>query len=181
MINFITHNPNKFNEVNAIMETNKIKINWIKMEYEEIQADNTDYISEDSCKKLENIVDPPYFIDDTGLYIDELNGFPGPYASYVQETLGNKNIIKLASGSRAYFKTVISFYYEKVYQFTGILNGKISSEEKGENKFGYDPIFIPENYNKTLAEVPLEEKNRISHRSRAINNFILFLIENNIK
>ncbi len=181
MINFITHNPNKFNEVNAIMENNKIKINWIKMEYEEIQADNTDYISEDSCKKLENIVDPPYFIDDTGLYIDELNGFPGPYASYVQETLGNKNIIKLASGSRAYFKTVISFYYEKVYQFTGILNGKISGEEKGENKFGYDPIFIPENYNKTLAEVTLEEKNRISHRSRAINNFISFLIENNIK
>ena len=181
MINFVTHNLNKFNEINAIMENNKIGISMVKLEYEEIQADSTEYISNDSCKKLVNVVDSPYFIDDTGLYIEDLNGFPGPYASYVQETLGNKNIIKLASGSRAYFKTVISFYYEKVYQFTGILNGKISGEEKGENKFGYDPIFIPENYNKTLAEVTLEEKNRISHRSRAINNFISFLIENNIK
>ena len=181
MINFVTHNINKFNEINAIMENNNIKINLVKLEYEEIQADSTEYISSDSCKKLVNRVDPPYFIDDTGLYIDDLNGFPGPYASYVQETLGNKNIIKLASGSKAYFKTVISFYYNRVYQFTGILHGKISDREKGENKFGYDPIFIPENSDQTLAELPPGEKNRISHRSKAINNLISFLIENNMK
>jgi len=182
MINFVTHNMNKFNEVSKIMEDNNININLIKLEYEEIQADTTEKISYDSCKKLINKVNSPYFIDDTGLYIDELKGFPGPYASYVQSTIGNKNIIKLAANSKAYFKTVISFYYKnEIYQFTGILNGKISNEEKGDNKFGYDPVFMPENYNKTLAELSIDEKNKISHRSIAMNNFISFLIENNIK
>ena len=61
------------------------------------------------------------------------------------------------------------------------MHGKISDRERGENKFGYDPIFVPENSDQTLAELSLEEKNRISHRSKAINNLISFLIENNIK
>ncbi len=182
MIKFITSNENKYREVAKAFEKNDLLILWQRKKYEEIQAEDNEIICRDSCMKLAGSIEQPFFIDDTGLYITELHGFPGPYASYVQDTLGNSGIIKLSSGSAAYFKTVISFMKDnKVYQFTGILNGKISDKEKGVNKFGYDPIFIPDGYKNTLAELSIEEKNTISHRGKALKNLIDFLILNSIR
>ena len=182
MIKFVTSNEHKYIEVERAFEKNSLTISWKKQKYEEIQAEDNEIICRDSCIKLSAIIEQPYFIDDTGFYIQELNGFPGPYASYVQDTLGNSRIIALSAGSKAYFKTVISLMHNnKVYQFIGILSGKIANKENGENKFGYDPLFIPDGYKKTFAELSIEEKNTISHRGKALENLINFLVSNNIK
>ncbi|WMT51396.1 MAG: non-canonical purine NTP pyrophosphatase [Ferroplasma sp.] len=181
VLKFVTSNEHKYIEVSAAFQKNGISLSWQKKKYEEIQAGDTETISRDSCIKLAKDTEQPFFIDDTGLYIEKLNGFPGPYASYVQDTIGNSGIIKLASGSSAYFKTVISLIIEnKVYQFTGTLNGKISDKESMGNKFGYDPIFIPDGYSISLADLSPYEKNGISHRGKALGNLINFLILNHI-
>ncbi|WP_393971049.1 XTP/dITP diphosphatase [Oxyplasma meridianum] len=182
MIKFVTSNRNKFQEVKEMMEANKIDIDWIELQYEEIQADSTGEISRDSCTKIARKVDGKFFLEDTGLFIDPLNGFPGPYSSYVQKTIGNKGILRLLhnNGRDATFLTVVSYWDGAgIIQFSGELRGKISYTERGSNGFGYDPIFIPEGYEKSLAEMTIPEKNAISHRSIAVQKFIDHLKKEN--
>lgn len=148
------------------------------MTYEEIQADETSEISGDSARKLSHQIDGPFFLEDTGLYIDSLNGFPGPYSSFISKKIGNTGVLKLLDGRErsARFITVIT-YCEKgqFHQFTGTLEGTISLEIKGPGGFGFDPIFIPNGKSDTLSEMSMDEKNEISHRSRALEQLIAFL------
>lgn len=124
------------------------------------------------------------FADDSGLEVEALNGAPGVYsARYAGEPKNDKsNIRKLLNSlagqknRNASFKTVISLILNgKNYFFEGIIKGQITNEMKGENGFGYDPIFIPEGYNKTFAEMSLKEKNQISHRALALEVMVEFL------
>jgi XTP/dITP diphosphohydrolase len=112
-------------------------------------------------------------VDDTGFFIDALNGFPGPYAAYVLNSIGNTGILRLMAGQEdrtARFVTAIAFADEKgVRVFKGTIEGRIAQAPRGEGGFGYDPIF--ETGEKTLAEISLEEKSRISHRARALAAF----------
>src|SRR5690606_9840640 len=126
----------------------------------------------------------PCFADDTGLEIDALNGEPGVYsARYAGEDKNaNKNmdlvLQKLGSSTnrKAQFKTVIALNINnEQHLFTGVVEGKIRNEKTGTNGFGYDPIFEPENLGKTFAEMTLEEKNKLSHRGRAVEQLIEFL------
>ncbi len=182
MLSLVTSNKHKHEEIFSYLNSKHIEIKWVQMSYEEIQADDNETISIDSCKKLTNKIRQPFFLEDTGLYIANLNGFPGPYSSYVQNTIGNENILKMASDSKAYFKTVITLYWRKnFYQFSGMLNGKISSKISGNLGFGYDPIFIPDNSNKTLGEMTTDEKNKISHRFLALKKLYGFIVENDVK
>lgn len=178
MIMFVTSNAHKFQEVREIMESSSIEVQWHEMQYEEIQADTTEEISRDSCIKLAKKIEGKFFLEDTGLYIDPLNGFPGPYSSFVQKTIGNKGILRLLhnNGRNARFLTVISYWNGKdVIQFRGELEGKISYTERGSTGFGYDPIFIPDGYEKSLSEMTPAEKNGISHRSTALKKFMDYL------
>ena len=148
------------------------------MEYEEVQADETSEISADSARKLSSKIEGPFFLEDTGLYIDSLNGFPGPYSSFVYKKIGNRGILRLLEGNgrSAKFITVITLSVNGEFQqFTGTLEGTIALEIKGKGGFGFDPIFIPSGMDKTLAEMAIEEKNRISHRSLALGKLIPFL------
>ncbi len=181
MIAFVTSNPHKYEEVSSMFLESGIEVRWEKMKYEEIQADTTEEVSIDSCRKLTGRVKGDFFLEDTGLFIESLNGFPGVYSSYVQKTIGNSGIIRLVSGKPpdAYFKTVITAKVGGVIkQYTGIVKGSISGEERGSAGFGYDPIFVPEGGNKTLSEMSMEEKNEISHRSKAVRGFISDLAGN---
>ena len=128
------------------------------------------------------------FADDSGLEVDALDGAPGVYsARYAGEPKDDeKNIDKLLlnltnkTNRKANFKTVIALNYEgKQFLFTGIINGKIITEKIGTNGFGYDPIFIADNYEKTFAELTLQEKSTISHRGKAVKQLIKFLEEKN--
>jgi len=112
-------------------------------------------------------------VDDTGFFIDALKGFPGPYAAYVLQSIGNTGILKLMEGipdRRAWFTTAIAFADEQgIHVFKGTIEGQITSVPRGNAGFGYDPIFDVEG--KTLAEISVDEKSRISHRARALTAF----------
>ena len=128
------------------------------------------------------------FADDTGLEVEALDGAPGVYsARYAGEKKDNEaNIDKLLhelkdeSNRKARFKTVIALILNgKEYSFEGICEGEILKKRLGEKGFGYDPVFMPEGYSKTFAEMELEEKSKISHRGRATQKLVGFLKKNN--
>ena len=124
------------------------------------------------------------FADDTGLDVEALGGRPGVYsARYAGDAKDSKaNMEKLLSelegekNRNARFRTVISLITGgKEYLFEGILKGRITESQRGNAGFGYDPVFMPEGYDKTLAEMPLHEKNLISHRGIAVRKLAEFL------
>ena len=129
------------------------------------------------------------FADDTGLEIDSLNGEPGVYSARYSgvERNPDKNIelvltkLKNKTNRNSRFKTIISLIIDgKSVNFEGVVEGKITEEKRGCNGFGYDPIFQPNGYASTFGEMSLKEKNKISHRSIAINKMVQYLKENNL-
>lgn len=137
------------------------------------------------------------FADDTGLEVSALHGEPGVFSARYAGTVAQygseekrtqANIDKLLQNLKnkqdrsARFRTVIAYINDgEEYLFEGIVNGKIIDDKKGADGFGYDPVFIPDGYAQTFAEMPLSEKNKISHRARAFAKFIAFLKEQNRK
>lgn len=129
------------------------------------------------------------FADDTGLEIDSLNGEPGVYSARYSgvDRNSDKNIelvlrkLKNKANRNSRFKTIISLIIDgKSLNFEGVVEGKITEEKRGSNGFGYDPIFQPNGYSSTFGEMSLKEKNKISHRSIAINKMVQYLKENNL-
>ncbi|CAN5780031.1 non-canonical purine NTP diphosphatase [soil metagenome] len=128
------------------------------------------------------------FADDTGLEIFCLDGRPGVYsARYAGEAKSAEdNMAKILSEMKdckdrsAHFRTVIAFTDGKQeHLFEGIVEGKIIEEKRGTKGFGYDPVFVPDGYSKTFAEMELEEKNSVSHRARALKKFYEFISTQN--
>ena len=185
---FATHNANKVKEVrNQLMGTYEILgLNDIGFHEEIIEDKKT--IVENSIAKVRFVKERTgydCFADDTGLEVNALNGKPGVFSKRFagQNASSDDNINKLLhmlKGKRdrsAQFKTVISLFNNgEIQTFEGICKGNIGFKRSGNFGFGYDPIFIPENYNKTLAELSTKEKNEISHRSIAVTKLINFLI-----
>jgi XTP/dITP diphosphohydrolase len=126
----------------------------------------------------------PALADDTGLEVDALDGAPGVYsARYAGENVTyDDNVNKLLkeldgkSNRAAQFRTVVAFVTDgSEHLFEGVCKGEIISEKRGEKGFGYDPVFVPEGYQKTFAELSSAEKNKISHRGLAVHKFLEFL------
>ncbi len=125
------------------------------------------------------------FADDTGLEVNALNGAPGVYSARYAgpqrnaEDNTNKllNALDDKSDRKAQFKTVVALHLNgALHTFTGICKGEISKEKQGAGGFGYDPVFKAEGYEKTFAEISLEEKNSIGHRGKAVRQLIDFLL-----
>ena len=127
----------------------------------------------------------PCFADDTGLEVEALNGAPGVYsARYAGEQKDSKLnmllLLKNMTGKEnrnARFRTIIAYIDENAQEhiFEGEIRGKIIENMAGENGFGYDPIFVPEGYDKTFAQLSSETKNKISHRARAMEKFLSYI------
>jgi XTP/dITP diphosphohydrolase len=187
---FATNNINKIKEIQSMLPES---IEIISLEsigcFEEI-PETADTIEENAIMKANYVTDKygfDCFADDTGLEVDALNGEPGVYsARYAGEQRSSEdNMDKLllnlqGKGNRnAQFKTVITLNLNgEQYLFTGIARGEITLEKNGNQGFGYDPIFRPENYQETFAQLSLETKNRISHRGKATQELIAFLNKN---
>lgn len=179
-----TDNINKLREIREILEDLDIKIYGKSdiegLDFEVIEDGDTLY--DNALKKASAMaerVDFAVLADDTGLFVTALNGEPGVHsARYASEHDDKKNREKLLNNlkdkedRRAYFKTEIILIDEdkNIIPIEGVCPGKISLEERGDNGFGYDSIFIPDGFDKTFAEMSHEEKNQISHRSRALKN-----------
>lgn len=124
------------------------------------------------------------FADDTGLEVEVLGGAPGVhsarYATDGHDFAANVELLlrnmKGAENRRARFKTVIALIIGgREYTFEGIVNGRITEQHSGNGGFGYDPVFVPDGYSQTFAEMPAELKNTISHRALAVGRFALFM------
>lgn len=179
-----TDNINKLREIREILEDLDIKIYGKSdiegLDFEVIEDGDTLY--DNALKKASAMaerVDYAVLSDDTGLFVKALNGEPGVHsARYASEHDDKKNREKLLNNLKdkedrsAYFKTEIILIDEdkNIIPIEGVCPGKISLEERGDNGFGYDSIFIPNGFDKTFAEMSHEEKNQISHRSRALKN-----------
>lgn len=184
---FATNNPHKLKEIKAkIGETYEIK-SLKDINAEEEIPEPYETLHENAFNKA-RFIHKKYghdcFADDTGLVIDALDGRPGVFsARYAGPQCSfQDNVNKVLAEMRekknrlARFKTVIALIIEEQeYQFEGTVEGHIISEERGDEGFGYDPIFMPQGFNQTFAEMPLDIKNRISHRGKAIAKLTEFL------
>ncbi|MBS7641273.1 MAG: XTP/dITP diphosphatase [Candidatus Bathyarchaeia archaeon] len=177
LIFFVTRNVNKFNEARRVLAEYSISVAMVKAKTLEIQDDSIEKIAEVSALNASREIELPIIVEDAGLFIEALKGFPGPYSSYVYRTIGVNGILKLLEGieeRRAYFKSAVAFCSPdgEIKCFQGIVYGRITREVRGSGGFGFDPIFEPdEEPNKTFAEMTIEEKNRFSHRARAFRKF----------
>lgn len=168
---FASSNFNKYNEAKKILEIFGIRLGFFKCELEEIQSDSLSQIAQKKVINAFKQCKKPVIIEDDGLFITSLNGFPGPYSSYIFKTIGNNGILKLVKSNRtANFQSVIAYHDKKKKSilFKANVYGKISRSPKGRG-WGYDPIFIPNGKNETFAE--LLDKNIISHRYKALKKF----------
>lgn len=187
---FATNNANKILEIQSMLPKS---IEIISLEsigcYEEI-PETADSIEGNAIMKA-NYVTEKYgydcFADDTGLEVEALNGEPGVYsARYAgEQKSAEDNMDKLllnlenSPNRNAQFKTVIALNLQgEQYLFAGIVRGEIISEKKGNQGFGYDPIFRADGYQETFAQLSLETKNAISHRGKATRELIVFLNQN---
>lgn len=180
-INFITGNEHKYLEIKNLIETKFPNISIIQapLPLKELQADTLEEVAKFKIQSIHRQLKPPYIIEDAGFFVDDVcDGFPGVYSSYVMKTIGYNGILKIMGKSedrKAHFESVIAYYDENetVSLFKGRVDGKVSMKARGKSGFGFDPIFIPNEIpEKTFAEISREEKNTISHRSRAFEKFM---------
>lgn len=188
-----TNNKNKINEIRQkILEFNLDVDLYTLSDFsdEEIEIKETGETLEENAmikaKTCFDLLKIPSFADDTGLEVFSLDGKPGVHSARFSGVYGDDkaNRLKLLTllqnkkedERRARFRTIICFYDGSAPRFfEGICYGKIIEEERGNKGFGYDSIFVPDGFDKTFAEMNLNEKNEISHRSKAIVNFLNFL------
>jgi XTP/dITP diphosphohydrolase len=177
---FATNNVNKFNEARRVLAEYKIAVGMLRVKTAEIQSANLREIAQTSAHDAFKRCHLPVIVEDAGLFIDALNGFPGPYAAYVYKTIGNKGLLKLmetVENRKAMFQSAIAYCDSEAKApvvFEGEATGKITTEERrgnGKSGFGFDPIFQPAGSEKTFAEMTLEEKNGFSHRAMAVRKF----------
>ncbi|HEV8514323.1 MAG TPA: RdgB/HAM1 family non-canonical purine NTP pyrophosphatase [Cyclobacteriaceae bacterium] len=187
---FATNNEHKLSEVKSILGGKFQIVSLQEIGCVEELAETTGTISGNSAQKAEYVyknykVD--CFADDSGLEVTALNNAPGvDSAIYAGPQRSHDDNIKLLlknlegiENRTAHFITVITLIKSgKQFQFEGVLSGQILNEGRGSGGFGYDPIFVPDGYDKTLAQMTMEEKNRISHRARAVEKLVSFLESN---
>ncbi len=174
---FVTSNIHKFNEARRLLTEYKVATAMLRIGAVEIQDDNLESIASASAMDAVKRCGLPIIVEDAGLFVKALSGFPGPYSSYVYRKVGAKGVLKLmetVDDREAYFQSVVAFNNpgEEPKCFQGKVEGKISIEERGSSGFGFDPIFEPSGHNKkTFAEMTMTEKNRYSHRAKAMRKF----------
>lgn len=167
---FVSSNKHKYLEAKAILDSFGIRLGFLKLSLEEIQSDSIKKIALKKAKDAFSRCNKSLIIEDDGLFINSLDGFPGPYSSFVFQTIGNKGILNLLGTKRnAKFISEITYCDKTIVKsFEGKTDGIISKKLKGKG-WGYDPIFIPKNSSKTFAE--LKSKNKVSHRYKALKKF----------
>lgn len=191
---FATNNQHKLDEIRQILGNDFHILSLADIGcHEEIPEDH-DTLQENALQKAQYIVDHYHvscFADDTGLEVDALDGEPGVHSARYAEGTDHdseanmrKLLLKLGNNNnrRARFRTVIALLLEENGKwreeiFDGIVEGHIAREKKGSEGFGYDPIFVPDGYDLSFAELGMDVKNTISHRARAVRKLADFLLQ----
>lgn len=184
---FATNNEHKLREVRQLLGDQHRVLSLSDIGCVEELREDQDTLEGNSLQKAQYIFDRyqvSCFADDTGLEVEALQGAPGVYsARYAGDQRNDNDNISLLLKSldksvnrKARFRTIITLVMQgEVHQFEGIANGEILTSKRGEHGFGYDPIFLPEGHQKSMAELTSAEKNAISHRGRATQKLVAFL------
>lgn len=173
---FVSSNRHKYLEAKEILSSFGIRLYFFKSNLMEIQSNSLSEIATAKALDAFTKCKKPVIIEDDALIIPSLGGFPGPYSSYVFDTIGNLGVMQLVKKDRkAKFCATISYCdkAKKPILFEGITPGKISKKIQGTG-WGYDPIFIPQGKTKTYAQIP--DKNTLSHRYRALEKFASWFV-----
>lgn len=184
---FATNNQHKLDEVSQLLGDSFKVVSLEAIGCTEELPEEQDTLEGNSLQKAKYVSDKfniNCFADDTGLEVEALGGKPGVHsARYAGEQRNNEDNMSLLleklsnqSNRRARFRTVITLILgNQIHQFEGIVNGEILKSRRGEKGFGYDPLFLPEGMNRSMAELTSSEKNAISHRGDAIRKLVAFL------
>jgi len=175
MLYFITGNKNKFDEVAAILP----EVEQLDIDLPEIQEIDPHEIIKAKLTEAFQHTSGEFIVEDTSLYLDCMNGLPGPLIKWFLKTVGNKGLADIAEkfgNSKAQAKTMIGYATDRddIHFFEGVVEGKIV-QPQAVSGFGWDPIFLPDGHTKTFAEMDKPEKNEISMRRMALNKLSEFL------
>jgi XTP/dITP diphosphohydrolase len=180
-IYFATKNKGKYVEAAQIAKVFRITLKQIKTEKIEIQSDELEDIASFAAKRASERTRGSIVAEDAGLFVNNLQGFPGPYSAYVFKTIGNEGVLNLLRGvtdRSASFRAVVSFARPRKPPvcFGGEVKGTITRKPRGNRGFGFDPIFAPmQAHSRTFAEMNTLEKNLLSHRAKAFVKFFTWL------
>ncbi len=184
---FCTHNQHKLEEVRQILGQKIEFLTLSDIDFHQEISEPYDTLEENSKTKAMTVFEQKKvdcFAEDTGLFVEALQGAPGVHtARYAGEhadaVMNNEKLLNALEGidhRKAFFKTIITLILDgSIHQFTGVCEGEIAHQLSGQKGFGYDPLFIPVGYSATFADMPSTEKHRISHRSKAFEQFALFV------
>ncbi|MFH0736998.1 MAG: XTP/dITP diphosphatase [Candidatus Micrarchaeota archaeon] len=171
---FATSNPHKSEEASIMLSKAGIGISRFPFEHREIRSDSLEDIAREAAEEAYRRCARPVFVEDAGLFIKALDGFPGTYSAWVNRKIGIGGILRLMDGAKdrsAYFGSCIAFHDGGgVRVFNGRCDGAIAEKARGKGGFGYDPIFVPEGHSQTFAQ-NIELKNNISHRYKSLLEF----------
>ena len=167
----ITSNPGKVAEYQRSFADLGIEMEHYRLPYDEVQTSDLEEVVQKGMDEIIRKGVRDFIIDDSGLFIDALKGFPGVWSAYAQKTIGNQGILKLMEGIEdrgAEFRCCIGCDIDdRRIVVMGKCRGVITQKEQGDGGFGFDPIFSPDG-KLTFAEIPIEEKNTMSHRGNAV-------------
>lgn len=171
-VTFVTSNPHKYREVREILRPFGLETAWLRKDLPEPQASD---LREVVRAKLQHVPKrrTVYLVEDSGIFLAGLSGFPGVYSKYVYDSIGLEGILRLLEGKRraAVFRTVAGVRIgPRSWTVEGRITGTIASRPRGTNGFGYDHLFIPSGSAKTYAEMSRQQKAQTSHRARAVRS-----------
>lgn len=183
-LDFVTGNVHKAQEAAAALKPLGIEVSQRALPHPEIQADTLEEVARERARWLQDKLDGPFIVDDAGLFVDALRGFPGVYSAYVHKTLGWQGILTLLEGQqdrRARFEAVVAYMEPRLaapFLFKGVCEGHIAPAASGAQGFGFDPVFVPAGHDRTFAEMGIAEKNPRSHRGQALQKLATWLAGN---
>lgn len=177
---FVTGNKGKLEEARVALEPLGVQVEMRDLKPMEIQGETLEEISLEKSRAIRHLLDEPYIVDDGGLFIDALKGFPGVFSAHALKTIGYPGILRLMEGERdrrAHFAAVVTYFDgEAVHTFPGRCDGSIAHAPRAQGHgFGFDPIFVPEGHQETFAQISAQRKNELSHRGKALAGLVAHL------
>ena len=177
VVTFVSRNVGKVPEVRSVLRPYGVGVRWRRREFVEPQTDSLEDVVRQKLRSVRGL--PGYvLVEDSGLFIPSLRGFPGVYSAHFLDIWGFGPILELLQhrGRKAFFRAVAGLRRgTKEWTFVGEVHGTIAPRAAGRNGFGYDPIYIPDGWDRTFAQVPREKKDAISHRAGAMRQVGEFL------
>lgn len=169
---FVTSNQGKADEARQILNT---PVDIQPLDIDEIQSLDNEKIIRKKAEEAFRLIKKPFLVDDVSMDIEAWNGFPGPFTKYIDQAGGPELLVKMlvAEKNRTAIARATIAYHDgnAIHLFIGEVKGAIATEIRGTNGWGWDPVFIPEGYSQTFAEMTETEKNNCSHRRKALEKF----------